>query len=179
MSQQKSVGMELRNLGILMKRFMSKNAPRPEHDSGFHNQGRRGRESHQEFCEHEHGSEHEHKHSHGSGPTHMHMMIIGYLVDNQNRDIFQKDIEKEFSIRRPTATSMLQKMERHGIITRVSVPGDARLKKIVVSEEVQAKTKEMNKHGKKLEEAITKGLTDEEIKTFIEIAEKIKNNLTE
>lgn len=30
--------------------------------------------------------------------------LIGYLVHNRDRDIFQKDIEKEFSIRRSTAS---------------------------------------------------------------------------
>ncbi|MDR0981145.1 MAG: MarR family transcriptional regulator [Methanocalculaceae archaeon] len=47
-----------------------------------------------------------------SGMTGMHGWIIGYLCRHPNRDIFQKDIEAQLSVRRSTATGMLQLMEK-------------------------------------------------------------------
>lgn len=38
--------------------------------------------------------------------------VLDYLTKNHNQDIFQKDIEKKFSIRRSTASHMLQLMEK-------------------------------------------------------------------
>ena len=38
--------------------------------------------------------------------------IIGYLADNRDKDIFQKDIENKFSIRRSTVSGILQLMEK-------------------------------------------------------------------
>ncbi len=63
--------------------------------------------------------------------TPMQGRILGYLHTETKRDVYQKDIEAEFSITRSTVTSVLQLMEKHGYIRRESVPHDARLKKIV------------------------------------------------
>ncbi len=49
--------------------------------------------------------------------------------------MFQRDIEREFSITRSTVTNILQLMERKGYIERRSVPQDARLKQLVLTEE--------------------------------------------
>ena len=37
--------------------------------------------------------------------------IIGYLSEHEGQDVFQRDLEEEFSIRRSTATGILQLME--------------------------------------------------------------------
>ena len=63
--------------------------------------------------------------------TGMHGWVIGYLYENRNRDVFQRDLQEQFSIRRSTVTGILQLMEKNGLITRQSVDEDARLKKIV------------------------------------------------
>ena len=66
--------------------------------------------------------------------TGTHGWALGYFHRNRDKDIFQKDFEKEFDIRRSTASHILSLMEENGIITRESVPYDARLKKIVLTE---------------------------------------------
>ncbi len=66
--------------------------------------------------------------------TGTHGFALGFLHRNKDRDIFQRDFEKEFDIRRSTASHILSLMEENGMITRESVPYDARLKKIVLTE---------------------------------------------
>ena len=66
--------------------------------------------------------------------TAMHGWILGYLCRNEHKDIFQKDIEAEFKICRSTVTNILKLMEKKGYIKRESVPYDARLKKLVLTE---------------------------------------------
>ena len=66
--------------------------------------------------------------------TGVHGWAIRYFYENRNKDIFQRDFETRFSIRRSTATNMLKLMEKNGLICRVSVESDARLKKIVLTE---------------------------------------------
>lgn len=71
----------------------------------------------------------------GTGISSTQSRIIGYLYrETKNRDIFQKDIEEEFDIRRSSVTSILQHLEKNGYITRESVANDGRLKKLVLSE---------------------------------------------
>ena len=50
--------------------------------------------------------------------TIMHGWIIGYLILNLDRDIYQKDIESEFAISRSTVTNILKLMEKKGYITK-------------------------------------------------------------
>lgn len=67
--------------------------------------------------------------------TPMHGWIIEYLYRHRDEPVFQRDIEREFSITRSTVTDILQLMERKGYIQRQSVPQDARLKQLVLTEE--------------------------------------------
>ena len=67
--------------------------------------------------------------------TPMHEWIIEYLYRHRDAAVFQRDIEREFSITRSTVTNILQLMERKGYIERRSVPQDARLKQLVLTEE--------------------------------------------
>ena len=53
--------------------------------------------------------------------TPMHGWIMEYLYRHSETPVFQRDIEREFSITRSTVTNILQLMERKGYITRRSV----------------------------------------------------------
>lgn len=66
--------------------------------------------------------------------TPMHNWIMAYLYHRRDKEVFQRDIEHDFSITRSTVTNILQLMEQKGYIVRQSVPQDARLKKLVLTE---------------------------------------------
>ena len=61
--------------------------------------------------------------------------IISFLYrQTQVRNVYQRDIEEEFDIRRSSVTNTLQLLEKNGYIVRVSVDEDARLKKILLTD---------------------------------------------
>ena len=64
--------------------------------------------------------------------TGMQGWIIGFLHRNEDRDMFQRDVEAEFNIRRSTATGILQLMEKTAS-SAGAVAYDARLKKLVLT----------------------------------------------
>ena len=68
------------------------------------------------------------------GLTAIQCIVLDYLYENGARDVFQRDLEVEFQIRRSTVTGILQGMERRGLISRQPVEQDARLKKLVLTE---------------------------------------------
>ena len=104
--------------------------------------------------------------------------IIGYLkVRCGKQDVFQKDIENELKIGRSTATALLQRMEKNGLIVREVLPGDARWKKIILTPRVLELCSKRNTVKEKMESKITKGLTGEELTTFFRVVEKIIRNL--
>jgi len=111
--------------------------------------------------------------------TIMHGWIIGYLCRNQDRDIFQRDIETEFSISRSTVTGILKLMEKKGYIVRESVPRDARLKKLVLTE----LGKEMDERARSsidaLEEEMLGYFSAKEIDGFFAFAAKLRSSLEE
>ncbi len=103
--------------------------------------------------------------------------IIGFLADRADRDIYQRDIEKEFAITRSTASKVLMLMEKKGFIERLTVEHDARLKKIVMTEKSKELAKLMCLDRLETEKMLTKGFTDEEITQFLGYIERIKKNI--
>ena len=118
-------------------------------------------------------------HNHVDEVTVMHGWILGFLYDNEQRNIFQKDIETEFSIARSTVTCIVKLMEKKGYIRRESVEEDARLKKLVLTENGR-KIHEMHINNiDVLEERCKRNISKEELENFWRVAEKLKRNLEE
>ena len=69
-----------------------------------------------------------------SGLTPSQCRIMGFIMDNGGRSVYQKDIEAEFNIRRSTATRLLQSMEHKDLIMREPEENDGRLKRIRLTE---------------------------------------------
>ena len=109
--------------------------------------------------------------------TGTHGWAIGFFYHNRDRDIFQKDFEQEFNIRRSTASNILALIEKNGLITRESVPYDARLKKITLTQNALDIQSIVDKAFEKVEENIKKGISDEELQVFFKVIDKINSNL--
>lgn len=103
--------------------------------------------------------------------------VIGFIAEHGDRDIFQRDLETRFSIRRSTASKILQLMERKGLIERQSVDYDARLKKLVLTPKALELHKLATKDMQALEDRLTRGLTKQELEGFFRVTEKLKSNL--
>jgi len=103
--------------------------------------------------------------------------IINFIYNESNkRDIYQRDVEKEFDIRRSSTTNALQLLERKGLISRQSVMGDARLKKVVLTEagiEIQKKVSTIIIQS---EQILQEQLTYHELTTLITIIDKLSHS---
>lgn len=111
--------------------------------------------------------------------TGAHGWVIGYLCHNVGREICQRDLEKEFSVRRSTVTNMLQLMEHNGLITRQAVDGDRRLKKIVPTQKAIELHAAFERELDALESSMAEGISPREREAFLATAEKIRKNLTD
>ncbi len=109
--------------------------------------------------------------------TIMHGWIMGYLHRNEDKDIYQKTIESEFGICRSSVTSLVKLMEKKGYIRREAVPGDARLKKIVLTLQGKETAIRVKETLDNMELDILKGISQEELQTYFAVADKIKRNL--
>lgn len=97
----------------------------------------------------------------------------------QTEDVFQKDIEEEYSIRPSTATEMLKQMEKNGLIVREPVSYDNRLKKIVLTDKALTYQHQVIEDLSDLERTLTKGIPEADLETFFKVIEKMMDNLSE
>ncbi len=103
--------------------------------------------------------------------------VMGHIRANRGEDIFQRDIEIKFNIRRSTASGILRLMEKKGLIKRESVDYDARLKKLVLTPVAIKMSEKVEQEVAMMEERLRQGLTLEEQKAFFAILDKIKKNI--
>lgn len=109
--------------------------------------------------------------------TGTHGWALGYFHRNRDKDVFQKDFEKEFDIRRSTASRILSLMEDNGLIIRESVPYDARLKKIILTEKALEIQSRVIEYFDSLEKEYEKGISAEELNIFYSVLDKINSNI--
>lgn len=109
--------------------------------------------------------------------TGMHGYIICFLRENQGRDLFQKDVEAKFSMRRSTATAILQLMEKNGLIERRSVDYDARLKKIILTDRANELAELFKQEQLETDRLMEKNFTEEELKQFYYLLDRVIENL--
>lgn len=101
--------------------------------------------------------------------------VIGYIAKSSG-DIYQKDLEKQFSIRRSSVSKMLSSLEEKGLVRRESVKGDARLKRLVLTDkaiEIHAIAEEDRAEQ---EGILRNGISDAELAAFMSVLRKIGQN---
>lgn len=106
--------------------------------------------------------------------------VLSFITEEQqikNRDVYQRDVEKHFEIRRSTATAILQRLEKDGYLRRESVPGDARLKRIVLTEKAEQTQRILCEIIREFDAGIVAGFSEEEIETLVSLLGRIRKNL--
>lgn len=103
--------------------------------------------------------------------------VLHFLLA-QTSDVFQKDIEEEYSLRPSTATVLLKKMEQNGLIYREAAENDARWKKIIVSEKALQYKDIVMADILNLEKKLTQGISENDLDVFFSVVEKMLDNIS-
>jgi DNA-binding MarR family transcriptional regulator len=105
--------------------------------------------------------------------------ILGYLAasESENRDVFQRDLEEQFQVRRATVSKIICLMEQKGLIERCPVPQDARLKKLKLTEKGRKTHSEKVAEFERIEKELTAGIPPEKLGVFFEVCDLIKQNI--
>lgn len=111
-----------------------------------------------------------------AGITKMQAWIIGYLYRHSEEDVFQRDLEAEFQIARSTASGILQVMEKKNLIIRQSIPRDARLKRLVLTEKGTEFQLEIMENFDRVQEALRGEIPADKLKCFLEVVDLLKEN---
>ena len=97
---------------------------------------------------------------------------------SQQGDVYQKDIESFFKLRRSTVSSQLDTLEKKGLIQRVPVSHDARLKKLVLTEEGLRISGQVLLVLEQMNDFMIQGLSQEETVVLTNLLRKIEQNLS-
>ena len=105
-----------------------------------------------------------------------------YVIDfisneGKDKEIFQKDLEREFDLKRSSISLMLNNMEKSDLIERVPVTEDARLKKIILTQKSIKIYEKISTAIDSIENKLSENITPEEIKVFQSVLDKIRNSL--
>ena len=110
-------------------------------------------------------------------PTPTQLQIIEYLASHVHEEVYQRDLENIFSLKRATISGVLQTMEKNGFISRVVDKEDTRKKKILLN----SSTKEIFLQGKKkveeIEGILMQNISVEEKEIFGKILCQMKKNM--
>lgn len=107
--------------------------------------------------------------------TGMQSFILAHLYEcaEKNQDVFQRDIEREFYISRSTASGILSLMEKNGLILRLSVPQDARLKKLVPTPKAEGICRAIRSDLDRIDASFENALTPAEKKQMLVYLDKL------
>lgn len=104
--------------------------------------------------------------------------VMRFLSDNDGRIIYQKDIEKNFDIKRSTVTSILQLMEKKQLIIRKEDEKDARMKMVIFTDKGKNLSMELKNFINHLEDVIVDGISEEDKAKYLLLLKKSLDNLT-
>lgn len=103
--------------------------------------------------------------------------IIRFIDRNSEKNIFQRDLEAEFGITRSTASRVVNLMVQKGLIEHQSVAGDARLKKLVLTDKARELSMDMRQHGDRVENALLLGMNEQEINNMYSVIQRMQKNV--
>ncbi len=119
------------------------------------------------------------------GITISQLRVIAFISKKGNAGtVYQKDLEEHLSVRRSSVTSLLQNMEKSGILTRGGSEKDARIKTLVLTEKGKRLDENLIYYINTLEEKLMEGFSAEEkevlqgyLLRMIENLENVERNL--
>lgn len=112
-----------------------------------------------------------------SGATGTNSWIIGFIAENSDRDIYQRDLETHFGITRSTASKNVELMVQKGLIVRQSVSHDARLKKLELTPIAEEIAEKMRLDRDRMDNQLTNGFNDEELEQLYSFLIRMKENM--
>lgn len=104
-------------------------------------------------------------------------LILQHLENQADAPVYQKDIERMFSVRRSTANQMLRTLEERELIQRLQSPDDARKNILVITPKGKEACAKLNGQMRVLLESLIGGIPREELEQFQTTLRKLWHNM--
>ena len=111
------------------------------------------------------------------GITSSQCAVLDFLFQTRLDEVSQRDIEKHLSLKNPTVTGLLKRMDEKGFILCVQSTSDKRKKVIHLTEKAYDIQRKMDNYRKKMDKILTRGMTTKEVQSLKKQLEKVMNNI--
>ena len=105
--------------------------------------------------------------------------VLSYLGNNQDKEIFVKDIEMELRISKSVASNLVKRMEKNGFIQIVPSRLDKRYKQVALTKLGLAKLEPLMSWHQEMAGTLFKGIPKEDFRSMIQMIERLKENIKE
>lgn len=102
------------------------------------------------------------------------MLIIDYLWENEDKDIFQRDIEKKLNVSRATISDVLRTMEKYELVKRVP---ESNTKRVILLDKAKEYKRLADKKIKELEDMISNNISESDLEKFLSILDIMIKNI--
>ena len=99
--------------------------------------------------------------------------FLKYLYNAPKDSVRIVDLETYYSMTHPAVIDILKVLEKKGYTQRIVNPEDARSKIVSLTEKAYAEQHELEGLGDRMEESVTKNLSDDEKKEMIRLLHKL------
>ena len=99
--------------------------------------------------------------------------FLKYLYNAPKDSVRIVDLETYYSMTHPAAIDILKVLEKKGYTQRIVNPEDARSKIVSLTDKAYLEQSELEGLGDKMEESVTKNLSDDEKKEMIRLLHKL------
>lgn len=113
------------------------------------------------------------------GITSSQCAVLDYLFHTNKDEVNQCDVERALSLKNPTVTGILKRLDEKGFLFCVPNATDKRKKNIYLTEKAYDIQRRMEADRKKLEKELTRGMTKKEIAALKRGLEKLLYNIAE
>lgn len=105
--------------------------------------------------------------------------VLDYLFHSSIEEVTQRDIEKALSLKNPTVTGLLQRLDEKGFILAVPSNKDRRCKNIYLTEKAYDIQRRMEADRKKIDKRLTLGMNKKEIAALEKMLDRVLYNIAE
>lgn len=104
--------------------------------------------------------------------------IIGFLAQNQDKEICQKDVELTLGLTHPTVSSILSRLEEKNLIFTVTLEADRRFKQIQLTPQSLALYETIDQKVEEISQMIFGGVSPEQQQYLSSLLTKMTENLS-
>lgn len=105
--------------------------------------------------------------------------VLDYLFRSDEEAVNQRDIEKALSLRNPTVTGLIKRLEEKGYLLSVPSARDKRCKNIYLTEKAYDIQRRMEANRRKIDKKFTLGMNKKEKAALERMLEKVLYNIAE